>query len=88
MRTMGEHNYRAWMGERLAEGKLGLFLFCLFAQCLLTAGIGVGLLCFGDTLLVPTGVGVGMIGYALAVLIYSLISVWRRRSRDGGDGVI
>jgi len=88
MRTMGEHNYRAWMGERLAEGKPGLFLFCLFAQCLLTAGIGVALVWFGSTLPVPTGVGVGMIGYALAVLIYSLISVWRRRGRDGGDGVI
>jgi hypothetical protein len=88
MRTMGEQAYRHWMGERLAEARTGLFLLCLFAQCLLTAGIGATLVWFGDMLLVPTGVGVGMIGYALAVLIYSLISVWRRRSRDGGDGVI
>ena len=88
MRTMGEHNYRAWMGERLGETRAGLFLFCLFAQCGLTAGIGVALLWFGGQLLVPTGVGVGLIGYAAAVLIYSLISVWRRRGRDGGDGVI
>lgn len=88
MRTMGEQSYRHWISERLSEGGRGLFLSCLFAQCILTAGIGVALVWFGDMLLVPTGVGIGMIGYALAVLIYSLISVWRRRSRGGGDGVI
>ena len=88
MRTMGEQNYRAWMSDRLSEGKTGLFLFCLFAQCLLTAGIGVALVCFGDQLLIPTGVGVGMMGYTLAVLVYSLISVWRGRARRPGNGEI
>jgi hypothetical protein len=79
MRTMGEHAYRSWMSERLAEGRTGLFLICLFAQCLLTAGIGVALLFLSGPALIPIGVGIGMIGYALAVLIYSLISLWRRR---------
>jgi hypothetical protein len=79
MRTMGEVAYRCWMSDRLAEGATGLFLFCLFAQCLITAGIGFVLVWFGAELLVPTGVGVGIIGYSLAVLIYTLISVWRRR---------
>ena len=88
MRTMGEQAYRCWMSERLAEARIGLFLFCLFAQGLLTAGIGVALVWFGDAQLIPTGVGVGMIGYAAAVLIYSLISVWRGRSRGGSDGEI
>jgi hypothetical protein len=88
MRTMGEQAYRFWMGERLAEARTGLFLFCLFAQCLLTAGIGAALMWFGDLLLVPTGVGVGMIGYALAVLVYSLISVWRGLGRSPSNGEI
>lgn len=87
MRTMGEQAYRYWMSERLSEGRMGLFLFCLFAQGFLTAGIGAALVWFGDARLVPTGVGIGMIGYALAVLIYTLLSVWRRRSCNGG-GVI
>lgn len=84
MRSMGEHAYRFWMSERLAAGRMGLFLFCLFAQVLLTAGIGFALVWFGDTLVVPTGVGVGMIGYSLAVLIYSLFSLWRGRLRGNG----
>ena len=82
MRSMGEHAYRFWMSERLASGKIGLFVFCLFAQVSLTAGIGAALIWFGDLLLVPTGVGVGLIGYALAVLVYSLISIWRGRVRS------
>lgn len=88
MRTMGERAYRYWMSERLGEGRTGLFLFCLFAQCLLTAGIGVALVWFGDALLVPTGVGIGMLGYAFAVLVYSLLSLWRGRARRPGNGEI
>jgi hypothetical protein len=83
MRTMGEHNYRFWISERLAEGRTGLFLACLFAQCLLMGIIGAALLGYGGGLLVPTGVGVGTLGYALAVLVYSLISFRRRRGNPG-----
>ena len=88
MRTMGEQAYRHWMSERINEGRTGLFLFCLFAQCLLTAGIGSALVWFSDRLLIPTGVGVGMMGYALAVLVYSLISVWRGRGQRPSNGEI
>jgi hypothetical protein len=84
MRTMGEQAYRWWMSERLAAGRMGLFLACLFAQCLLTGFIGVALLWFGGGLLIPVGVGIGMLGYALAVLVYSLISVWRRGRNHAG----
>jgi hypothetical protein len=79
MRSMGEDTYRAWMTERLSTGHAGLFLFCLFAQCLLLAGIGAALLLWSDQLIVPFGVGVGLIGYALAVLIYTLLALRRRR---------
>jgi len=83
MRTMGEQAYRMWMSERLADGRLSLFVLCLFAQCLLIAGVGTALLCLSGPVLVPIGVGIGMIGYALAVLIYSLISVRRWRRNHG-----
>lgn len=79
MRTMGEHAYRFWMSDRLAEGRVGLLIVCLFAQCVLMAGIGVALLFLSGRALIPIGVGIGMIGYALAVLVYSLISIWRGR---------
>ena len=88
MRTMGEQAYHQWMSERLGETRGGLFLFCLFAQSLLTAGVGVALMWFGNLLLVPTGVGVGMIGYALAVLVYSLIAGGRGRRHRPSNGEI
>lgn len=78
MHSMGEEAYRAWMTERLASGYTGLFLFCLFAQCASLAGIGAALLMWSDYLIVPFGVGIGLIGYALAVLIYTLLSLRRR----------
>lgn len=83
MRTMGEDAYRCWMSERLAEGRTGLFLACLLAHCALTGLIGTALLWYGGRLLIPVGVGIGMLGYALAVLVYTLISVRRRRQNRG-----
>jgi len=88
MRSMGEQEHRFWMSERLAAGRTGLFLFCLFAQAVLMSAVGAALIWFGDSLLVPTGVGVGVIGYALAVVIYSLLSLWRGRVRSPGNGEI
>jgi hypothetical protein len=81
MRTMGEDAYRFWMSERLAQGRTGLFVACLLAHCALTSVIGAALLWYGGRLLIPVGVGIGMLGYALAVLVYSLISIRRRRNR-------
>lgn len=78
MRAMGEEGYRAWMTERLAAGRAGLFVFCLFAQCAIYAALGAALAWLGSPLLVPLGIGMGLIGYALAVLIYSLLSLRRR----------
>lgn len=80
MRTLGEHEYRLWMSERLTETPRSLFLFCLFAQSALIGIVGSGLAWFAHEL-VPYGVGMGMVTYAFAILVYSLISVWRMRHR-------
>jgi hypothetical protein len=80
MRTVGEQEYRFWMGERLAQAPRGLFLFCLLAQSSLLGMLGSGLMYFAHEL-VPFGIGMGMITYAFAVLVYSSISVWRGRLR-------
>jgi hypothetical protein len=77
MRSMGELSYRLWMGERLSEAGRGLFLFCLAAQTVLYAALGGILLFFSDWRLVPFGIGMGIITYAIAVFIYTLLSVWR-----------
>jgi len=79
MRSMGEERYRFWMTEQLEETPFGLFLFCLFGQALLVSAVGGALIWFSDLMLVPFGVGLGMVGYAVAVVLYTLISVWRKR---------
>lgn len=79
MHSMGEESYRAWIAERHLCARASLYLFCLFAKTSLWGAVGVALLVFGRNGLAATGIGFGMVGYAAAVLIYSLISVWRLR---------
>jgi hypothetical protein len=83
MRITGEHEYRAWMSDRLHETPLRLFLFCLVSQTLLIGVIGAALILFSGYHLVPVGVGMGIVAYAAAVLVYTLISVWRQRRAAG-----
>lgn len=82
MRSFGEHAYRSWMGERLLEAPRALFLFCLFAQTALVGFLGTGLMYFSQLSLVPFGVGMGMVTYAMAILVYTLLSVWRAKKRQ------
>jgi len=79
MRAIGEDTYRLWISERLGETPMALFLFCLFAQALLFAAVGGVLIWFSDLRLVPTGIGMGLVAYAVTVVLYTLISVWRHR---------
>lgn len=81
MRSMGEGAYRAWMSQHLAGAPLPLVLGCILGQSVLVALIGLLLLTFSESRLVPVGVGMGLITYALAVLVYSSLSLWRLRRR-------
>lgn len=81
MRVMGEEAYREWMVERIHEAPPLLYLFCLFAQVALVALVGAALvISSGDPSRddwIQFGIGVGLLGYALAVLVFTLISRWR-----------
>jgi hypothetical protein len=79
MHSMGEETYRSWIAQRHLSARASLYLFCLCAKTSLWGLVGGALLAFGQNGLVATGIGFGMVGYAAAVLIYSLISVWRLR---------
>lgn len=79
MRSLGEESYRHWHVARIQETRISLYLFCLFAQTLLTAAVGGALIYFGDMFLVPVAIGMGIISYAAAVTFYTLLSVWRLR---------
>jgi hypothetical protein len=78
MRTMGEEFYRSWMCARMSETPPTLYLGCLFAQVGLIGAIG-GALVLSTQDWIPFGIGVGVIAYALAVLIFTLLSIWRLR---------
>ena len=79
MRSMGEEAYRSWMVDRLEQTPFMLFLGCLFGQTLLLAGVGGILAAFSRWQVVPLGVGIGLVAYALTILVFTLISLWRRR---------
>ena len=79
MRSLGEEMYRNWHVDRIRETPLGLYVFCLAGNTLLTAGVGGALMYFAGMHLVPLAIGMGVISYAVAVAFYTLLSVWRLR---------
>jgi len=81
MRSLGEQLYREWHVERVQETSVTLYLFCLFAQTALIAGVGGAVIyfCNRDRDLVLLAIGLGIIAYALAVAFYTLLGIWRLR---------
>jgi hypothetical protein len=85
MRSLGEQLYRDWHIERVQETNVTLYLFCLFAQTALTAGVGGALIYFSLRARVREGepeilaIGLGIIAYALAVAFYTLLGIVRMR---------
>jgi hypothetical protein len=79
MRSLGEENYRDWYVLQMRHSNLPIYLFCLLGQTLLTGGVGAALMYFCGDSLVPFAVGFGIIGYALAVMFYTSLSLWRIR---------
>jgi len=85
MRSMGEELYRDWYIQRMSETPITLYLFSLAGNTLLTLAVGAAVVWFSATrdyvLLVPTGIGMGIIAYAVAVIVFTLLSIWRSRRR-------
>jgi hypothetical protein len=79
MRVMGETGYRLWARERLMEIPLALHVLCLLAQTLLVLAIGAALVWASGGLIITLGIGFGILGYGVAVFIFTLFGVWRRR---------
>ena len=83
MRTLGEEQYREWYVQRLRETPLPLYLFCLLSQTLLVAAIGAALMLFSGGHLPTFPIGLGIVAYAIAVVFYTSLALWRIR-RSGG----
>lgn len=86
MRTLGEDLYRSWHGQRIAETPIGLYLFCFAGNTLLPLAVGIALVIFSQTrgyvLIIPLGIGMGIIAYSMAVIIFTLLALWRGRRRS------
>ncbi len=78
MKTLGETQYRAWFSAQLFQASKGLFIACTAAQVVLMSGLGALLVLFSEQQVVPLAVGLGMITFAVAVLFFTTLSVWRR----------
>ena len=83
MRSLGEQQYREWHIERIQETNITLYLFCLFGQTVLTAGVGAGVILATQTRQqeqpVGMAIGLGIIAYALAVAFYTILGIVRLR---------
>jgi hypothetical protein len=81
MRSLGEQLYRDWHVERVQETSVTLYLFCLFAQTALIAGVGAAIMYFSNWEREPVllAIGLGIIAYAAAVALFTLLSIWRLR---------
>ena len=84
MRSLGEQIYRDWHVERVQETSITLYLFCLFAQTALTAGVGAAVIYFTNWEREPVAlaIGLGIVAYALAVAFYTLLGIIRLRRAD------
>ncbi len=83
MRSWGEEPYRAWHVERLLHAPVGLVVGCLVLQNVLVGSIGIILawsaVAGSSILLVPFGIGLGIMTYAITVVFYTLLALWRIR---------
>lgn len=79
MRSMGEEAFRLWFQQRMVESRLPLYMTCLLGETGATALVGVGLLCWCPDNSKAVAIGCGIVAYALIVLFYTSLSLWRMR---------
>src|SRR5262249_18752940 len=79
MRSLGEQLYRDWHVERIQETSVTLYLFCLFAQTALIAAVVAAVGYFSPHARVRWAIGLGIVAYAMAVMFYTLLAIWRMR---------
>ena len=79
MRSMGEYAYREFIASRLHLAGRGFYLLCLMFQTVLILAIGIALMWSGGEQWLAFSIGLGVVAYAIAVFVYSLVSVWRFR---------
>lgn len=79
MRSMGEAAYSVFIHERLMTAHPALFVLCIGAQSFLTGIVGAGVMAVTDERSIAFAIGAGIASYAVAVLFFSVLSIWRLR---------
>jgi hypothetical protein len=79
MRSMGEEPYRAWYCERISRTRMRLIVLALLGETILTAFVGTALVLFSRENSVAFAIGLGVIAYAVVVLFYTSLSLYRLR---------
>jgi len=79
MRSMGEEAYREWFLEQISRARFPLYFVCLLGETALTGLVGAALICFSGIESIPFAIGLGILAYAVIVLFYTSLSLWRVR---------
>ena len=83
MRSMGEEAYRQWFMDRILQTPRFLCFFCLLGETILTAVVGASVVYFSEIDSIPFAIGLGILAYALIVLFYTSLSLWRLHRQIG-----
>ncbi len=68
-----------FMLNQVSTANRRLYVFCLFAEGFLVAIVGAFVAWYSRVPSIPLGVGAGIVAYAVAVVFYSCLSLWRSR---------
>jgi hypothetical protein len=79
MRALGEADYSALVGEAMNRSSRRSYFISVLGETLLFGLVGGAVVLASEWPSIPLAVGMGMVAYAVAVLFYSLLAVWRMR---------
>jgi len=81
MRALGESGYQRLVSDIMSRTPVALFLACLLGETLPFAVIGGGIMWVGQHRPFFLAIGLGIVAYAMVVMLYTLLSLWRARRR-------
>lgn len=79
MRAMGEERYMVFILNQVSLANRRVYVFCVFAEGILVGAVGLLVATYSDMPSIPMAIGAGITAYAVAVVFYSCLSLWRSR---------
>lgn len=79
MRALGETDYSLLVGEAMLRAGWRTYLVSLLGEAGLVGLLGAAVAMTSQWPSPPLAVGFGMIAYAVAVVFYSVLTLWRSR---------